>query len=436
MASRALLLSSPLALVLLTMPAAAQQSDLAPPYSGSASATVANYKVTIPGGILVDNIVDAGGPTAQVSGDSFGSAAGYAAFPDPGQLVVIAPGLATGLFAGGLAGLPPISLPTLPNYPLFISTDNGHPDASTGAGPYELRSHSDAGVANASAASGGQADSAGNVARVSAEAKVSIEHGKVVATSTARTEGVTIGPLMLGTITSTATETLDASGTVTPSTNIDISGATIGGLPVTIGPDGINAGGTPIPLPIGDTVTKLLASSGVTVEIMPAQTFDDRVIAPALRITYPFEPPPQIQHTGQCTMQVTLGFASAALTGSPPVTLPPVADTTAAPYSGAAVGATGIGSSVPTSGSTGGLGGTASAAVPVAPSDSSAVDGETVSERLPFELFDWRITYLTLWACGIAAWITNSLLRRLGVRRPWTSLDGSATNATVPSPSA
>ena len=68
---------------------------------------------------------------------------GYAAFPDPGPLVISAPGLLTGLLSGGGGGLPPISLPTLPSYPLFVASDPAlHPDSSAGAGPNVRRTDS------------------------------------------------------------------------------------------------------------------------------------------------------------------------------------------------------------------------------------------------------------------------------------------------------
>lgn len=416
----------------MAAPSAGQASAEALAYSGSASASVTNVKLTIPSGILVNDIVNAGGPTAQVAGDSLGTGSGYAAFPDPGELVVIAPGLATGVLSGGVAGLPPIDLPTLPNYPFFISTDGTNPEASAGSGPYELRSKSGSGVSESSATSGFRLSAVGNAALVTATAELSTEDGGVVSTATARLEGLTIGPLTLGSVSSTATQTMDSSGTVTPTSSIDISGVRIGGLPVSIDPDGLNLGGAPVPFPVGEAFTQLLAGFGITAELMPAQTFEDRVIASALRISMPLQLPGALGEAGPSNLQLTIGATSASLsTGVPGGAVPESSDVD--PGLGSGLDSTPL--ELPASGSldSADLG---SSATPAAGPPAAELGADTVSARLPLETFDLRSAYLTLWACAIAAWIISHLIRRLGVRRPWSSLNGSRTNATGPLPSA
>jgi hypothetical protein len=133
-------------------------------FSGTASALGMELKLQIPGFPATDVPVDAGGPTAQAAADSLGSSTGYAALPDPGQFVTTIPGLVTGLLASGAAGFPPVHLPPLPNYPLFVQSDvNSAPNASFGAGPYQLSAKSAQGSSQASGVGGLQTGILGNV---------------------------------------------------------------------------------------------------------------------------------------------------------------------------------------------------------------------------------------------------------------------------------
>src|SRR5438094_180719 len=99
-----------------------------PPFSGSAAAGGVRATLAVPEAPVTNTPVDGGGPTAQVQVDSLGTSTGYAAFPDPGQLVVSIPGLAVGLLSGGPGGVP---IPSPPPYPFAVSSDpTSNPEAS------------------------------------------------------------------------------------------------------------------------------------------------------------------------------------------------------------------------------------------------------------------------------------------------------------------
>src|SRR4051794_1304499 len=67
------------------------------PFAASAAASGVRMTVVLPDAPVTDTPVDGGGPTAQVALSSLGTSTGYAAFPDPGGLVISAPGLVAGL---------------------------------------------------------------------------------------------------------------------------------------------------------------------------------------------------------------------------------------------------------------------------------------------------------------------------------------------------
>jgi hypothetical protein len=414
-------------------------------FDGSAAASGVRIQLSIPGFPLTDTPLDGGGPAAQVAVNTIGSSNSYAAFPDPGPLVNSVPGVLTGLLGLGAAGLPPIHLPSVPPYPLSVSTDaSGNADKSLGAGPYNLAAHSTAASASASATGGLQTGLLGNAALVTSTASLTTStSGTVVSTATSDLQGLTIGPLTLGEVKSTATETLTPDGTMTPSTSFQIFGVQIGGLPVGLNQQGLSLAGVTVPLPIGSTLTHLLGASHVNVELIGAQQFPDRVLAPALRITAPFAMPFKIPGVGQFsgTMTLTVGSATASMKGAA-TSAGTGADSSGAAGSGIAQGgSTGgsdsaggpvpSGASMPASDA--GMGqapgvGPASSAAPVlaAPTGRSNNRGSAITAAPAglFGSFDIRSMYLLLSVCAVAAGGLIHLIRLMGVRKPWTSGNG------------
>jgi hypothetical protein len=402
-------------------------------------------KIQIPGFPATDVPVDAGGPTSQAAADSLGSSTGYAALPDPGQFVTTVPGFATGLLAGGAAGLPPIKLPALPNYPLFVSSDvNSAPDVAVGSGPYQLTAKSAPQSSKATASGGLQTGILGNLALVQATASVSVQGSSVISTATTDMQGLTVGPLTLGEVKSTATMTEDASGNVKSSSSLEISAVKIAGLPVSITPSGLQLPGPTVPLPINATLNKLMGSAKITSTVVTAQSFPDRVIAPAMTVTMPFSTPrlPQLgQFNG--TVSLTFGAATASLSAI---------SAAGASEQGGSAGLSGGGplgspGGGPLDGVGSGRGPSGETASPVlgsSPLPASSVAGSPqVAAPAPalagggtrspgpslaagrlVGWFDVRSVYLVLLGAGLVAAGLGWLIRVLGVRRPWTSIGG------------
>lgn len=386
-----------------------------PPFDATASAQGTHLFVTVPGGPVTDTPVDAGGPTAQVSLDSLGNSQGYAAFPDPGPLVISAPGL----IAGSLSS-EGIDIPPLPDYPFFIASDPAqNPDASAGAGPYSLHASSST-TKSDSQASAGLESAAGNTALVTSDATVESDSGGVVVEATSEAQGITVGPLSIGRVRSTARLVLSEDGFVTPHSDIDITSVRIGGVGVNLGPEGIDLGGpTVVPLPIAPALDAVLEASGVKVEIAPSQTLSDGVTAPALRISTRFD----ASHLGsdEGTLTVVLGDVAVHL-GQPTVSAPLPQETTSPPTRTAG-GTEGTPQTTPaTTGRPATPAATGIAAGPQVPEAPQPTPSRPLanmeSEPTSQLVFDATSLYLTLAVLAAFAFGTGQAIRLFGVRSP------------------
>jgi hypothetical protein len=358
----------PLVLVGLSAASAGADDVPLPSFNGSASAIAARMTLTAPGATVTDTPVDGGGPTAQAVATSIGAAQGYAAFPDPGALLVSAPGLASGLLAAGAGGLPPLPIGSLPDYPFAVSSDpTANPDVKVGSGPYFLEASSRQGRASAHSATGVETGFAG---LGTADSKASVgpaEDGSaVVASAISEVSGISIGPLKIGDVLATATQTIASDGTVTPRSDLSIAGMYVGNSPVKVGPQGFNAAGQTHELDMNSGLADLLKASGITVSIVPAAHYDasGTVISPALQISFPFAMPIEIPNVGQYsgTVTMTIGSAVAQMTGA------------GSGATGAAVGGA-LGS---TNGTAGPGSGVDAVAVPTTPGEVNATTGGTL----------------------------------------------------------
>src|SRR5215467_5425215 len=94
-------------------------------FSGTAAASGVQLRMTMPGAPVSDTPIDGGGPTAQVQLDSIGNSTGYASFPDPGGILLTGPTTFTGLLAGGVGPLPPVTFPAPPpDYPFYVQSNS------------------------------------------------------------------------------------------------------------------------------------------------------------------------------------------------------------------------------------------------------------------------------------------------------------------------
>jgi hypothetical protein len=395
----------------------------------------------LPGAPLTSSPLDSGGPSGQASLNSLGNGTGYAAFPDPGQFIESLPGLAAGLFSTGAGGLPPIHLPTVPNYPFEVTASSTNPSDSVGAGAYHISASTSGNQSTGTALTGLQISAGGNVALVNSTSTVRVHgDGSVVSTAVSDIQGLTIGPVTFGEIKSIATETLAPDGTVTPSSSLVINGVRIGTLPITLSTDGLNVAGSAVPVPVGGVINTVLKPQHISVSTIHAQRIKHGVVAPALLITGPL--PTKKIGTANGTYRITLGSAIASMTATAPAgSLGSTGSTGSLGGTGStgSLGGTGSTGSLGGTGSTGSLGGSGTGTVPslgatgsglptqssppaVAPSTSGGTGA--VAPAAYLGTFDIRDLYLWLCIVGAGAFVMAQLVRLIGVRGPWTSTGG------------
>lgn len=425
-------------------------------FVGSATAVGVHLVMKVAPAIGTDTPIDGGGPTAAAAVDSLGTSSGYAAFPDPGQAMVVIPGTVAGVVNSGAGGLPKTQIPPPPPYPFFVQSDPSiAPEQSAGSGPYEISASSTPESSKAQARAGFDTGLVGHVALATSRASVAPVRDQVVAEAVSRLEGLSVGPLSIGEVESIARQTLDSSGRLTPHIEMKIVGFQIGGVPVAVTPDGLSAGGKPYPLPINPTLDGVLKSSGISVRIVSAQQLPDRAIAPALEITFPFEMPAAApsggRYSGSLTMTIGSGVAQMQGSGSdtadatggitagvPPTPSEEVAAGSANPTLPELSFAESGASDAATSGSDllpGGLGGRAAAyfapdrsrgSVSGAATPSEVAESPPVRRLTPAvpagrsvtliaaRRLDVRSFYLVVVGGAIVALLTSQLIRRLG----------------------
>jgi hypothetical protein len=347
-----------------------------------------------------------------------GTSTGYAAFPDPGGLVISAPGLVAGLLQS------PISPP---QYPLFVSSDaTTNPSAAVGAGPYSLRAVSQPASSRASALAGLSSGITGNVGKVAASAMIVSTAGRVVTSSVTDVEGITIGPLTIGQVRSSAQIVRDRDGTRTPTTDLELSALKVANIPIQLTPDGLNlANSTTVPLPVGAVASKLLKARHITVKVLSVKANRGKIVSPALQIRFPSEVP----DLGTAVVTMVIGYSVVSLSSSSPPTIgngsgtiinPAGAGTTVGGPGdlGGADGTTNVPGGLVDTGGTSAIGGPAGGGVPPV----TAGDQTRTAYRIPPQLsFDLSSFYLV---CALAfgvVFVMSQLIRLVGVRSRWKS---------------
>jgi hypothetical protein len=317
--ARAALCAAGLVAVALVAPGfvGSSRADEAPPaFTGSAAASGIRMTMKSTNIPLTDTPAEGGGPTAQVVVETAGTSQGYAAVPDPGPIVIGGPAIAAGILGGGVPGvLPPTQVPQPPGYPFYVQSDTTTaPEQTFGSGPVQMSASSSPGTSKASASAGLQSPGAVNAGLATSKAEIAPAGATVVAKAVSRTEGLTVGPLTIGAVTSVATETLDASGKLTPSTELQVDGVVINGQSIGLSPEGFGGGGSTTPVPLNPALESVLKESGISIRFVAPQTYENRVVAPALEVTMPFDSTeiPGGQYKG--TMTLRMGFATAAMT--------------------------------------------------------------------------------------------------------------------------
>jgi hypothetical protein len=382
----------------------AQRARAAGAFDGVASADGVRVGLVVPGSPVSDTLVDAGGPSSQARLDSLGSSRAFASFPYPGDLVVSLPGL--------LAGLTGAPVP-LPAYPLYVAAD--HPSASSATletpPAYRIAATATQDAAGAEATVG--IDGADVLGAIRARTRANVtsqEDGTVLAEARSETDGVAIGPLRIGSIRTRARATLGTDGAVSLDHDVEIGGMTVDGVPIGLGPDGPTVLGTAVPLPGLDLPADALAAAGITLELLEPVKDGTTVTAPILRLVLAGA---DVPGSGPSRLIVSLGGATASLSGAPASTA------TSAPSTGS--------NPVTDAGPTGGAVASPIGAVPVFPAPSAAdaelpaaSPVEASAGRVPVR-FDLADLYLIVAGLGLAGGLASQLVRVIGVRMPWTS---------------
>jgi hypothetical protein len=229
-------------------------------FVGNARAAGMRMSYDIPGFLVVEKLIDGGGPVAEATVDALGSG-GFASLPFPGEN-----GIAFGsLLAAGTGRDAPAS------YPFYVSARNpGSPSSelSDPSGFYRLAAKADSGTATAEArmARPGNDISGGSTSTAS----VGSDGQTVTATAVSHSEGISLagGALKIALVESRSV-TKYTAGDAAPVTtkSLLIQGGSAGGTAFSVGPGGMLMGGASAPIPFGDGLAQLnkgLAPSGLS----------------------------------------------------------------------------------------------------------------------------------------------------------------------------
>ena len=382
------------AVLLGAMPFASTRSaagdDLCTNYRAVAAADGVRVAYDSPGFVVIEH-TDVGAPVAQVAADAFGTATGYAAYPDIGEEVL---------------SLLPVAGVSRDVYPLFI--DSQHPsrpegrfsspgiNLATNTHLHYARAAADSGIGTSSIVSSGA------LVRATAAADCS-DLGVVTALAESTIEGLGLqGVLSIGRIHSVAKVVVDG-GKPAVTSDLEISLTTIAGTPIELSTSGLQSGAA-VPIPdLG--LTQLLQGLGMQLTYLAAQVQPDGrgVTAPALQLTVS----QNVSGGAPTVVTLTLGraFATAEATANDPA-----------------------GDAVPLPDATPGISTGTSSELPIgsigAPSTPRAPRGATdqVGDVLPVSVtgpFSTDGIYAVLAAGALAVLLGGLLFRKLGVKVGW-----------------
>jgi len=277
-ASRRLMFRAGVAAVAVGLPmatfAAAAPADSSSSYSGVASADGVRITTSAPGFLVVEDFVDAGGPTAQAAVSDVEGNRGFASVPYPGELAIAGPGLfaiATGHQFPG-------------RYPFYVASAN----PTTPKNDYDIpglhmETRSDAASSSARARLGPSDDGPSGAA--STAKVVHGADGGVTSEATGVADVLKVGPVEILGFTSKASVTRAPGAEPQRSSSMAFSAMKVADTPVGVRDGAFVVAGTTTPLDGLASVQKALADAGVTVEMVQATKTDDGVVSPGIQIT-------------------------------------------------------------------------------------------------------------------------------------------------------
>jgi hypothetical protein len=221
--------------------------------------------------------------SAQSELDSLGGSRSFASSPYPGDLVISLPGTVSGLLGG-------VSFP-VPGYPFFVTSEHPvQPDADEEVGPYSIAAHSAAGESHAEAHVG-LSTAPPQVVSVTSRTSVSRDPatGRAEAVATTEVAPLSVSAVLrLGDVRATASVSIDPArpDAVVKRSSLSVGTVTVAGVELGLTDQGLSAGGTSL-VPVDlSAVTALLAGSGVSIEVLPAQETATSVTSAGLRVTF------------------------------------------------------------------------------------------------------------------------------------------------------
>jgi len=253
--------------------AAMAPADSSSSFSGVASADGLRITTSAPGFLVVEDFIDAGGPTAQAAVSDVEGNRGFASVPYPGELAIAGPGLfaiATGQQFPG-------------HYPFYVAS--AHP--TTPKNEYDvpglsMKTQSDAGSSSSEAAFGPPDGTPGG-----AKSSAKVVHGAEGMTSEASgaADLLKVGPVEVAGFKSKASVTRAPGGEPQRSSSMEFSVMKVGDTPVGVRDGQFVVAGTTMPLSGFAPAQKALADAGVSVEVVQATKTDDGVVSPGIQIT-------------------------------------------------------------------------------------------------------------------------------------------------------
>ena len=286
-------------------------------FAATGSAYGMRLIMTVPQAPLTPTPVDAGGPAAQAMLDSIGNERGMAALPYPGDAALSGPGLLAGLIASTpLSQLPPP--PALPGYPFYAQSDAQHRKATTNLPFADMESTASPDAVMARIRTPSAPEEAPSSMGASSTI-TRLANGGVSTASASSVTGVHVGPLTVGSVTSTATMALDAEGNMTRKSSFTARALEIAGTSVDASPEGFSIGGNPLPLPTAKALSEALKGAGIDIAVLPASQTSTSVVTAALQITRHQDFGPGGKN-GSLTL--ILGQSSVSVTGTPHPALP------------------------------------------------------------------------------------------------------------------
>lgn len=275
-------------------------------FSAAASAEVVHLTWITKDAPVSETIFDGGSPSARALLDAIGNSTATAAASNPGDQVTALPGTARGLEP---------QLSALPDYPYFaVSRAPTTPSSSQDVGPYELEAVSATDRSTASAGGETVKQSGLLLAKASSLADTSTDGNKVTSRATTQASGISVAAVEIGVVQSVAELVADGTGHH-PTAQLLVTGLSVAGVPLSIGPNGLSLAGQSSPLPHDSPIAQFLTAQGIGLHYLAPIITPDTVLSPGLEITTRYQPPAGAPF-GLTTQNLTLGRSYVTLTSS------------------------------------------------------------------------------------------------------------------------